>query len=52
MNCDWNNWADETVRQALIMQTLKLMLKERNTDHVLEEDLIAQVVEVLNGTEK
>jgi hypothetical protein len=49
MNCDWDNWAYETVREALIMQTLKLMLKERGTDRVPEEELIARVVEVLDG---
>jgi hypothetical protein len=52
MNCDWDNWADETVREALIIQTLKLMLKERNTDRVPEDELIARVVEVLNGMDK
>lgn len=49
MNYDWDNWADETVREALIIQTLKLMLKERNADRIPEDELIARVVEVLNG---
>jgi hypothetical protein len=52
MNYDWDNWTDETVREALIIQTLKLMLKERNTDQVQESELIARVVEVLNEMSK
>jgi hypothetical protein len=47
-----HDWTDETVMQALIMQTLKLMLKEQNTDRVSEEGLIAQVAEVLDGMGK
>jgi hypothetical protein len=47
-----HDWTDETVMQALIMQTLKLMLKEQNTDRVSEEELIAQVAEVLDGMGK
>ena len=49
MNCDWDTWANETVREALVMQTLKLVMKERNTDRVHEDELISAVVEVLNG---
>jgi|GEM_PF-6236257 len=52
MNYDWDNWADETVREVLIIQTLKLMMKERNTDSVPEDELIARLVEDLNGMSK
>jgi hypothetical protein len=52
MKYDWDNWTDDAVKEALVMQTLKLMLKERNTDRVHEEELLTRLVADLNEMSK